>query len=81
MNEPTAEDRGAQVLADFQEAINDQDALLRDPEAYVAQQVERVKEAAQQGVIGVEDVRELLEWADAAQAWAVEELLTRELNQ
>ena len=77
----TAGQSRAQVLADFQEGMNDQEALLRDPEGHAAPLVAGIKTAAAIGVISAEDLREALEWADAAQAWAVEELLTRELNQ
>lgn len=79
--EDKAEDGRAKVLADWQEAVNDREGLLRDPEARRSALVEQAKQARAQGVIGDEDLRELLEWADAAYSWAVEEQLTRELNQ
>ncbi|MDY7563460.1 hypothetical protein [Pseudomonas sp. AB6] len=79
--ELTPEDRRAKVLADLQEAINDKDALLRNPEAHTGPLTEQVKAAYRQGVIDADDQRGYLEWIDSAQAWAVEELLTRELNQ
>lgn len=77
----TAEDRRAQVLAEFQEGINDQAALLRNPEAHTVALTDQVKAAEAQGLISAEDLREQLEWADAAMSWAIEELLNRELNQ
>lgn len=81
MTESNAAFRRAQVLADFQEALRDREALLRGPEDYVAPLVEQIQRAAQQGVISAEDLREQLEWSDSAIDWAVEELITRELNQ
>lgn len=73
-------DLRAKVLADWQEAIQDEEALLNDPEVYTAELLERALQAKSQGVINSEDLRELREWADSAQAWAVEELLSRELK-
>lgn len=73
----TAVDRRAKVLADFQEAMNDQEALLRGPEAYIEPLVTGIKAAEQRGDITAEDLREQLEWAGSAQEWAIEELLTR----
>lgn len=81
LTEQTPEDRRAQVLADLQEAIHDKETLLRNPEAHTQTLTEQVKAAFRQGVIDADDQREYLEWIDSAQAWAVEELLTRELNQ
>jgi len=78
---PSAEERRAMVLADFQEGINDQAALLRNPEAHTSALTDRVKAAEAKDLISAEDLREHLEWADAALAWAIEELLNRELNQ
>jgi hypothetical protein len=62
-------------------AVNDREALLRDPEAHTSALTEQAKQARAQGVISDEDLRELLQWVDSAYAWAVEEQLTRELNQ
>lgn len=62
-------------------SINDREALLRDPEAHTSVLTEQARQAHAQGVITGEDLRELLEWVDSAYAWAVEEQLTRELNQ
>lgn len=81
MTSEKAEDGRAKVLADWQEAVNDREALLRDPEAHTTALTEQAKQACAQGVITDEDLRELLEWVDSAYAWAVEEQLTRELNQ
>lgn len=76
----SVEERRALVLAEFQEGINDEAALLRDPEVHTGGLINQVNAAQLQGVISAEDLREHLEWADAAQAWAIEELLNRELN-
>ncbi len=65
---PSVEKRRALVLADFQEGINDEVALLRAPEVHTGGLIEHVKAAELQGVIRAEDLREHLEWADAAQA-------------
>lgn len=81
MTSEKAESGRAKVLADWQEAVNDREALLRDPEAHTTALTEQAKQARAQGVISDEDLRELLEWVDSAYAWAVEEQLTRELNQ
>ncbi|NVL48628.1 hypothetical protein F2S72_01295 [Pseudomonas syringae pv. actinidiae] len=66
---------GEQVLADFEIAIEDKKALLRDPESHVASLTEQIKLAAENGLITAEDLREHLEWADAALSWALEERL------
>ncbi len=81
MNQQNAATRRAQVLADFQQALDDREALLRDPEGYIAPLVEQIRQAAAEGVIDVDDLREQLEWSDSALGWAIEELVTRELNQ
>lgn len=81
LSDPNAVDRRAQFLADWQAALNDTQALLREPDVYSAGLIEQAKTAYQQGWTSAEELREQLEWADAAQAWAVEELLTRELDQ
>jgi phosphatidylserine/phosphatidylglycerophosphate/cardiolipin synthase-like enzyme len=56
-------------------------SLLSDPEAHTSALIEQAKQARAQGIIGGADLRELLEWVDSAYSWAVEEQLTRELNQ
>jgi hypothetical protein len=71
----------AGFIAAWRIAVNDREALLRDPEAHTSALTEQAKQAHAQGVIGDEDLRELMEWADSAYSWAVEEQLTRELNQ
>jgi hypothetical protein len=75
------EDGRAVMLKGWQKAVDDREALLRDPEAHASALIEQAKQARAQGIIGDEDLRELLEWVDAAYSWAVEEQLTRELNQ
>lgn len=69
----TKPDQRAKALADFQEAINDQDALLADPPGHVERLTQQARQHKAQGVIDAEDLRELLEWIDAAFAWAEEE--------
>ena len=75
------EDGRAVMLKGWQKAVDDREALLRDPEAHTSALIEQAKQARAQGIISDEDLRELLEWVDAAYSWAVEEQLTRELNQ
>ncbi|SDJ19041.1 hypothetical protein [Pseudomonas abietaniphila] len=75
----TPDDRRVRALADWQAAIGDQDALLKSPETYTSTLVGRAKLAMSQGVITAEDLGELLELADAAYEWAVEERITRGL--
>jgi hypothetical protein len=65
---------GIQMLADLQEAINDEAALLANPEARKQLLTELVKTAYQLGVIDTTDQHEYLEWVDSAHGWAVEEL-------
>ncbi len=77
----TPEDRRSSTLADWQAAIDDKDALLLDPETYTAHLIEQAMSANRQGAINADELRELLELVDAAYSWAVEEQLTRELNQ
>lgn len=66
----SAADRRAKVLADWQEAINDQEALLRDPPNHIKALTDQAYQAHARGDIRAEDLRELLEWADAALSWA-----------
>ncbi len=75
MSTEIAQDRRAKMLADWQEAIEDRQALLKAPEAYTQQLIEQAAEAFAAGVISAEDQRELREWTDAAYSWAVEEQL------
>lgn len=67
----------AKVLADWQQAMENREALLADPEGYTEQLVEKATQARIDGLISDEDLRELKEWADAALCWAVEELMNR----
>ena len=75
------QDQETGFIAAWRTSVNDHEALLRDPEAHTSALMEQAKQARAQSVIDDEDLRELLEWADAAYSWAVEEQLTRELNQ
>lgn len=81
MSTDDREDGRTVMLAGWQKAVDDREALLRDPEAHTTALTEQAQKAFAQGVITDEDLRELLEWVDSAYAWAVEEQLTRELNQ
>lgn len=65
------DDARAKVLADLQEALHDEDELLRHPEEHIAQVIAQAELAAAQGVIDVGDLREIKEWADAALASAL----------
>lgn len=71
----------AKFLADWQEALGDKDALLKDPDGYAGELTGRARRAREQSIISDEDLSESLEWVDAAYEWALEELLSRELNQ
>jgi hypothetical protein len=62
----------SKFLADWQESIEDRKALQDDPEGYTAVLTTRARQAYTQGLIDDEDLRELLEWADAAREWGVE---------
>jgi phage tail tape-measure protein len=75
------QDQETGFIAAWRESVNDREALLRDPEAHTKVLTDQAQQACAQGVISDEDLRELLEWADSAYDWAVEEQLTRELNQ
>jgi hypothetical protein len=75
------QDQETGFIAAWSTSVNDREALLRSPEAYTAALAEQVREACAQGVITEDDLRELLEWVDSAYSWALEEQLTRELNQ
>lgn len=70
-------DQRAKALADFQEAINDQDTLLADPARHVERLTRQARQYGAQGIIDAEDLRELLEWTDSAFAWAEEERVGR----
>ena len=75
MSTETAQDSRAKMLADWQKALEDKEALLKAPEAYTQQMIEQAAEAFTARVINWEDLRELKEWADGAYSWAVEEQL------
>lgn len=75
------QDQRTGFLTAWQTLVEDRDALLRDPEAHTTELTEKAQQAFAQGVITDEDLHGLLEWRDSAYAWAVEEQLTRELNQ
>lgn len=75
------QDQRTGFITGWHTLVEDREALLRDPEAHTTELTEKAQQAFAQGVITDEDLRELLEWLDSAYAWAVEELLTRELNQ
>jgi hypothetical protein len=68
----TAANLRTKALADWKKAVNDQSALLRDPSQRIKELTDQARQAHDQGVINAEDLRELLEWADAAFAWAEE---------
>lgn len=72
------QDLRAKALADWQEAIEDKEALLKAPEPFTRRLIEQAKQAEADGVIDADDLRELLEWAGSAYEWAVEELITRD---
>lgn len=71
----SAIDSRSKMLADWQEAIEDKQALLKDPEAYTRRLIEQATQAFTAGTISREDFRELRAWADAAYSWAIEALL------
>ena len=51
MSTEIAQDRRAKMLADWQEALEDKEALLKAPEAYTQQLIEQAAEAFTAGVI------------------------------
>lgn len=65
------------TLAEWEVKINDQKALLADPAGRISLLTDEANQARRQGLITEEDLRELLEWIDAANAWAQEELQGR----
>ena len=80
MTAVTDDDRRNSLLTAWHAEIQNKTALLKDPEDFTGRLMVKAKEAHTQGVIDSDDLRELLELAYAANEWAVEELLTRELN-
>lgn len=75
------QDQRTGFITTWRTPVEDREALLRDPEAHSTALTKQAQQAFAQGVIADEDLRERLEWVDSAYAWAVEEQLTRELNQ
>lgn len=70
MKPESPEERRARTLADWHELINDQDALLADPDTHWSLLSNRANEAYSQGALTAEDLREMLDQADAAYASA-----------
>lgn len=68
-------------LSQWQALYDDKAALLRSPEAHQFALNEFSQELLLQGVIDKAELADLLEQADAAYQWGVEEQLSRELNQ
>lgn len=75
------QDQRTGFITAWHTSVEDREALLRDPEAYITALIEQAQQACAWGVITDEDLRELLEFVDSTYAWAVEAQLTRELNQ
>lgn len=75
------QDQRTVFMTAWQILVEDREALLRDLEAHITELTETAQQSFAQGVITDEDLHELLKWRDSAYAWAVEEQLTRELNQ
>lgn len=59
MSTDDREDGRAVMLAGWQKAVDDREALLRDPEAHTTALTEQAQQAFAQGVITDEDLREL----------------------
>lgn len=70
----------APTLQHWQALYDDHAATARDPESQRAALLVLAERLHAQGVIGADDLAELLEQADAAYAWGVEAQLTDELN-
>lgn len=70
----------ARTLADWQELADDKNALVLEPDDYHRRLIDLAHNARRLEVISAEDLRELLELADAAYAWAVEERITQGLD-
>lgn len=64
-----------EVLARWEAAINDKASLLRAPQQRTNELIVQARQAHSSGIISNDDLAELLEWADAAFAWAEEERL------
>jgi hypothetical protein len=68
-----AEEKRKEVLARWEAAINDKESLLRAPQQRIDELLVQARQAHSSGIIANDDLAELLEWADAAFAWAEEE--------
>lgn len=75
------QDQETGFIAAWRASVNDREAHLHDSEAHTKGLTDQAQQALAQGVINDEDLRELLELADSAYARALEEQLTRELNE
>lgn len=73
----TPQDARVNMLADWQRWIDDQPALLSNPDAYTQWLTEQANAAQRKGLIDDDDLREMLELVDAACEWAKEERLIR----
>lgn len=60
-------------LEQWQSLYDDQTALLKDPEGHQRTLIELANRLHAQGVIDAGELAELLEQADAAYAWGIEE--------
>lgn len=68
-------------LADWHTLYDDKAALVKSPEAQQFALNELAEGLRAQGVITDEELADLIEQADAAYQWGVEEQLSAELNQ
>ncbi|WP_106805745.1 hypothetical protein [Pseudomonas sp. S5D5] len=67
-------------LADWQALYDDKAALVKSPEAQQFALNELAEALCAQGVITADELPDLIEQADAAYQWGVEEQLSAELN-
>lgn len=70
----------AASLADWQALYDDKAALVKSPEAQQFALNELAEALRAQGVITADELPDLIEQADAAYQWGVEEQLSAELN-
>lgn len=68
-------------LADWQALYDDKSALIKSPEAHQLALDKLARELHSQNVISAGELADLIEQADAAYQWGVEEQLSAELNQ
>lgn len=68
-------------LVDWEALYGDKAGLLKSPEAHQFTLDVLARELHVQGVIDARELADLIEQADAAYRWAVEEQLNAELNQ